>query len=81
MKNKMIFIILLLLSITVLGGCSRRVQPPTPQLDIEDKVESHQFCFIDGYCLIKQEGVLYHDISGVNNTMPEEGTYYEVMYQ
>jgi len=39
-----------------------------------------KFCFTDGYCMIKQSGVLYEDISGINNSMPTNGTFYEVMY-
>jgi hypothetical protein len=65
----------------VLSGCLYTNEiPPTPYQDLTEKVESNQFCFIDGYCLIKQDGVLYEDISGVNNTMPTDGTFYEVMY-
>jgi len=39
-----------------------------------------RFCFEDGYCMVKQSGVLYEDISGVNNSMPLNGTFYEVMF-
>jgi len=70
------------LSMVVLSGClHENTMPATPYQDLTDKVESHQFCFIDGYCLIKQNGTLYEDISGVNNTMPTDGIFYEVMYQ
>lgn len=50
-------------------------------LEVEENITAKKYCFSDGTCMIHETGTLYADLRGINNSMPENGSYYEVMFK